>query len=60
MKKLILLSFCALFTVAANAGVVKYSANHIVKPAARKTSAAAKKSAKVSVKAVKVIKKAAY
>lgn len=56
MKKLVLLSFCVLFSaVIANAGVVRFAGKPAIKAAkfsAKKTLHAAKKSVKVAAKVV--------
>ena len=59
MKKLLCILMFALFSVSAFAGVAKFSAKHVVKPAAQKSYKAVKYSAKKASRAVKATGKAA-
>lgn len=58
MKKIVIAVLATALT--ANAGVAKFSAKHIVKPAAKATVKIAKVTGKSAVKVVKVSKKVLY
>ena len=60
MKRIAILFVLAAVSLSASAGVLKFSAKHIVKPAAKGTAKVAKTGAHVAVKTAKVGKKVIY
>jgi hypothetical protein len=60
MKRISILFVLAMVSLSASAGVLKFSARHIVKPAAKASAKVAKTGAHVAVKTAKVGKKVVW